>query len=139
MSELVLVRHGQARAFTQSPDQLSSAGWVQSRRLGRYWASAGVRWDAAFHGSLRRQRETYQAVAEEYRAANQPFPPAREEPGFNEYQVQDLLTAIASKPAKEDRTFLPLWEEWEQHREGENRLERPSHPVAKFCPGLHVR
>lgn len=78
MSTLVLIRHGQARAFEASPDQLSETGWEQARLLGKYWVKHGVKFDSAFHGSLRRQRETFHAVAEVHREAGIEFPAARD-------------------------------------------------------------
>lgn len=121
MSTLVLIRHGQARAFEASPDQLSEAGWEQARLLGRYWVKHGVKFDSAFRGSLRRQRESYQAVAEVHREAGAEFPEASELPGLNEYQVQDLLTAIAPRLAASDASFVPLWEAWQQGRDTPRR------------------
>ena len=121
MSTLVLIRHGQARAFDSSPDQLSETGWEQARLLGKYWVEHGVKFDSAFHGSLRRQRESYQAVADVHREAGIEFPTATELPGLNEYHVQDLLTAIAPRLAATDASFAPLWEAWQRGRETPHR------------------
>ncbi len=112
MSTLVLVRHGQARPFSESPDQLSELGWKQARVLGRYWADERVTFDAAYHGSLRRQRESCHAVEAEFRKAGLPFPGPLELPGLNEYGAQDLVTSIAPKLADRDTEFAPLWEAW---------------------------
>ncbi len=129
MSTLVLVRHGQARAFEATPDQLSDIGWEQARELGRYWVKHRVRFDAVFHGSLRRQCESYQAVAEVHCEAGVEFPVATQLPGLNEYQVQDLLTAIAPRLAETDESFAPLWEAW---RKGRDTPERNRYFQAMF-------
>ncbi len=112
MSRLVLVRHGQAEAFSDNPDRLSRLGWDQCLALGRYWLECGVSFDAAFHGSLRRQRESYEAARRAYRRAGAPFPRATEVAGLNEYSTQDLVTTIAPRIARADRAIAPLWDSW---------------------------
>lgn len=112
MSTLALVRHGQARAFSESPDRLSDLGWEQARLLGRHWIGNGARFDAAYHGSLRRQRESCEAVADEFRRAGVPFPRPQERPGLNEYAAQDLVAVIAPRVAGRDAGFARLWDAW---------------------------
>lgn len=126
MSTLVLVRHGQARAFSDFPDRLSGVGQEQARVLGRYWIEHGTRFDAAYHGTLRRQRESYEAVAGEFRRAGVPFPGPGVLSGLNEYSTQDLLTTIAPRVAETDTGFAPLWKTWRQERDGPGR-NRPFH------------
>lgn len=121
MSTLVLVRHGQAQAFQAEPDRLSEIGWEQARALGRYWAKRGVAFDAVFHGSLRRQRESCRAAAEAYRAAGLDFPPPTELAGLDEYRVQDMLTVLAPRLAEADDAFAPLWQAWRKGRETPQR------------------
>ncbi len=113
MSTLVLVRHGQAKPFTRSPDQLSQLGWEQARLLGRHWVERGVRFDAAYHGTLRRQRESCEAVAAAFRAVKLPFPEPRELDGLNEYQALDQIASIGPGLADRDAGFAPLWEAWQ--------------------------
>lgn len=124
MSALVLVRHGQARAFQAEPDRLSETGWEQARALGRYWAKRGAAFDAVFHGSLRRQRESCLAVAEAYQSAGPDFPAPTELPGLDEYQVQDMLTALAPRLAEANESFAPLWRAW---LKGRGTPERNKH------------
>ena len=124
MSTLVLVRHGQACAFTEEPDRLSSLGWQQSRRLGRYWVEHGVRFDAAYHGTLRRQRETFEAVSGEFKRAGRVFPQAEVLPGLNEYGTQDLVSVIAPRLADSDLEFAALWDAWQSGRQASDRNRR---------------
>ena len=123
MSTLVLVRHGQACAFSDDPDRLSELGWEQARILGRYWAARNTRFDAVFRGTLRRQRETLEAVAQEYRHQGVAFPEAVVLPGLNEYDAQDLVKDIAPRIAELDAAFSPLWTAWQAESGGpeENR------------------
>lgn len=112
MGRLVLVRHGQACAFTDDPDRLSETGWEQCRILGRYWKSRGIRFDLAFHGTLRRQRESYEAAAQGYGGRGANFPVATELPGLDEYEAQDVIAEIAPRLAAMDPSFAPLWQAW---------------------------
>ena len=123
MSTLVLVRHGQACAFSDEPDRLSELGWEQARILGRFWASRYTQFDAVFRGTLRRHRETLEAVAEEFRDQGVAFPEAVVLPGLNEYDAQDLVKVIAPCVAKQDAAFARLWTAWQVESGGpeENR------------------
>ncbi|MFH1985295.1 MAG: histidine phosphatase family protein [Pseudomonadota bacterium] len=56
------IRHGQARFGSSDYDRLSALGIEQSERLGKYFAETGVRFDAVYAGSHRRQLETAAAV-----------------------------------------------------------------------------
>src|SRR5438552_17169515 len=52
MSTLVLIRHGQARAFEADSDRLTDAGEEQARRTGEYLAESGIVFDEAYAGTL---------------------------------------------------------------------------------------
>ncbi len=112
MSILVLVRHGQAAAFSESPDRLTATGWEQARSLGRHWIEQNARFDAAYHGSLRRQRESCEAVEAEFQKAGVPFPETQVLPGLDEYGAQDMVASIAPRLAGQDPEFAPLWDAW---------------------------
>ena len=55
MSELFLVRHGQARLFTEDYDRLSDLGIGQAEALGHSWLEQGIRPDHVWTGTLKRQ------------------------------------------------------------------------------------
>src|SRR5437773_1127483 len=74
MSTLVLVRHGQARAFDADSDRLTEMGEEQARRVGQYFVQSGVELDEVCVGTLVRQRRTLELVAEAFAQANKPFP-----------------------------------------------------------------
>ncbi len=124
MSSLVLARHGQACAFTEEPDRLSPLGWEQAARLGRYWVAHGLKFDAVYHGTLRRQRETFEAVAEECKRAGHVFPEAEVLPGLDEYGTQDLVSVIAPRLADSDPQFAMLWNAWQSGRQAIDRNRR---------------
>lgn len=58
MSELILVRHGQASFGAQSYDKLSPLGIEQVQLLAQHWQDTGERFDQLYCGQLLRQRET---------------------------------------------------------------------------------
>ena len=61
MTELLLIRHGQANADATddaSYDRLSDLGRQQATWLGEWLAVTGQRFDRVVHGSLSRQRDT---------------------------------------------------------------------------------
>ena len=62
--ELWLVRHGQAAFASDNYDQLTDLGWQQARWLGEHLAAMEVSFDRIAAGTLRRQQETAQAIAE---------------------------------------------------------------------------
>ena len=58
MSELVLVRHGQASFGQASYDKLSQQGVQQVRLLCQHWQALGEEFDCLYSGTLQRQTET---------------------------------------------------------------------------------
>jgi len=58
LTTLHLIRHGQASAGTDDYDRLSDTGRAQARTLGAWWKSHGTSLDAAWSGTLLRQRDT---------------------------------------------------------------------------------
>ncbi len=87
---LFLVRHGQASFGAEDYDNLSSLGEKQSVRLGEYWRSKGLCFDAVLTGTLRRHAQTWAGIAQGAGYKN----PVRVWPGLNEYDSQALIAAI---------------------------------------------
>ncbi|WP_129642747.1 histidine phosphatase family protein [Peristeroidobacter agariperforans] len=92
MSTIYLVRHGQASFGTDNYDQLSATGREQVGQLGSYFAGLGERVDRIYSGSLRRQTETAEIIAESFADA---APPIALEPAFNEYDSDLILHTFA--------------------------------------------
>ena len=98
MGTLYLVRHGQASFGTDHYDQLSELGQRQSLRLGQYWRErSGVElaFDAVLTGTLARQVQTWQGIAE---GAQLTGVPCVEWPGLNEYDSHAVIAAIHPEP-----------------------------------------
>lgn len=88
MSELILVRHGQASFGKASYDKLSDTGIEQAKVLSRHWLATGERFDHAYCGTLLRQRET---VAELLPLVDGEPGAATIKPALNEYNGDPLM------------------------------------------------
>ncbi len=95
MSSVLLVRHGQASFGAADYDQLSELGQRQCHRLGQHLAERGQAFDALWMGSLRRHRQSAEAIA----AGIGGLPPAEVLPALNEYDSEALIAAML--PAEE--------------------------------------
>jgi broad specificity phosphatase PhoE len=93
---LLLVRHGQASAGTDNYDRLSERGWQQSRRLGSWLAATGHDFDAVVLGTMRRHRETFDAIAEGYVAADRTLAMPVLDPGLDEFDHHAVFDGFAS-------------------------------------------
>ncbi|NMM77282.1 histidine phosphatase family protein [Acidovorax sp. SRB_24] len=94
MGTLYLVRHGQASFGADDYDQLSALGRQQAVRLGEYWRSKAVPFDAVVTGTLRRHTQTLEGIAEGLQGAPAPL----QLPGLNEYDSLALIRAIHTEP-----------------------------------------
>ena len=99
MSELVLVRHGQATFGADTYDQLSELGFEQVRKLAAHWRETGESFDNLYCGSLRRQRET---AAELRGLVSDEGECPRIDPAFNEYDGDPLIRSYLHHFAVED-------------------------------------
>lgn len=95
MAAIYLIRHGQASFGAENYDELSPLGRRQATLTGEYLASTGVQFDAAYCGTLRRQRDTAELAL-----AAQPATPslsvdARLDEIRNDEHVEHLLPILA--------------------------------------------
>jgi broad specificity phosphatase PhoE len=58
MASIYLIRHGQASFGAENYDELSELGHLQARLTGEHLARTGVVFDAAYSGTLKRQKDT---------------------------------------------------------------------------------
>lgn len=102
MGEIYFVRHGQANSQhatdEASYDKLSELGHQQAAWLGDYFRSHEAPFDQVFSGTLKRQRQTAQAMG---------FAPDAQDVRLNEFDYYNLASAMAattghSAPAPED-------------------------------------
>ena len=99
MGTLYLVRHGQASFGSADYDKLSELGMRQSVRLGEWFAHKGIEFDAVLTGTLRRQIETLDGIAQGMAAKPEsaPLNPLRW-PGLNEYDSAAVIEAVHPHP-----------------------------------------
>jgi len=97
MSELFLVRHGQASFDADDYDQLSPLGYEQAEILADYWQSMTQRFVHSYSGSLKRQQQTAQRLAKQI---DSPTPDVLE--GLNEYSSHEILAAFREQHARAD-------------------------------------
>lgn len=86
MSELILVRHGQASFGADSYDKLSELGVKQVQVLAQHWQLLEEQFDVSYAGTMLRQRETANALQGRVKTAD-----TRIHSGLNEYNGEPLL------------------------------------------------
>jgi len=101
MSQLLLIRHGQASFGTDHYDRLSPIGDRQARLVGRQFAAAGLTFDAWIAGGLQRQQRTAELAAN----ALDHTPALTVDAGFNEYDGDALFRAFLPAVLDENPTI----------------------------------
>ncbi|GHF36727.1 broad specificity phosphatase PhoE [Deinococcus metalli] len=102
MSELLLVRHGQATPFEADTDRLSPLGEAQARAVGDALRADGVRPTHVLHGALVRQRRTADLAA----ALEWPAPAL--DARLSEYDGDGLVNVLAPLLAARDPVVARL-------------------------------
>ena len=100
MGNLYLVRHGQASFGADDYDVLSPLGHQQAERLGAYFKHKGICFEAALHGTLKRQIQTFQGICQSAGQALQALP----WPGLNEYDSHAVIATINPHPLEKPET-----------------------------------
>jgi broad specificity phosphatase PhoE len=99
---LYLVRHGQAGTREQY-DSLSDLGREQARLLGEHFRAQGIRFDAVYSGSLKRQRATAEATLGHVDAAGASN--VIVDPGWNEFDLAQVYSEYAPHLSATDDDF----------------------------------
>ncbi|HVW24700.1 MAG TPA: histidine phosphatase family protein [Polyangiaceae bacterium] len=113
MSTLLLIRHGQARAFDADSDRLTEKGVDQARRLGEFLVSAGVELDEVHVGTLERQRHTAALAGEAFAAADRAWPEPTVDARFDEYDAGGILGTLLPLLTERDPQVRKLSEEFQ--------------------------
>ncbi|GHJ60617.1 fructose 2,6-bisphosphatase [Nocardioides sp. OK12] len=115
MGVVLLVRHGQASFGADDYDVLSPTGWEQGRTLGRWLRERGVAPTGVVRGSMRRHRETLEALVE---GAGWSEPAAHDEDGrWDEFDHLAVVGAYPDLPEGElDRPAFQRVFELATHR-----------------------
>jgi broad specificity phosphatase PhoE len=85
MSEIFLIRHGQASFGQDNYDQLSPVGVRQAKIVARYLSKVAKPFDAVYSGKMKRQVKTAEELIENYRVKQVAVPQILPSMSFNEY------------------------------------------------------
>ncbi len=96
MSEIYLIRHGQAAFGTKDYDRLSPIGIRQAQIVGDHLAGLGIGFDALYSGRMKRQQDTALALIERCGGVLPNGGGLGIAPAFDEYDAGALLAARAS-------------------------------------------
>jgi broad specificity phosphatase PhoE len=121
MGRLLLIRHGQAAAFTDDSDRLTELGERQAAVLGEYFVAQRLQVDAVIKGGLRRHVQTEAGVAAAYQRAGLPWPKAHERPEWNEYDAGAIMSVLGSALRDADPQYAQLVAEFQGAFEGPER------------------
>jgi len=121
MSNLFLVRHGQASFLEKNYDKLSPKGETQSRMLGEYWVRHGLVFDQVFSGPRTRQRDTARLAGEAYVKAGLPWPEPTIIAGFDEFSAEAVIEQALPGLLESDPHVQTLHAEFEK---AESQAER---------------
>ncbi len=102
MSELILVRHGQASFGADSYDKLSEKGIEQVKILARHWRELDEQFDAIYSGTLLRQRETANELLSLVGTS------LVENPAFNEYNGDPIMRVYLRDHAADEGFEQPI-------------------------------
>jgi len=97
---LIAVRHGQASYAAADYDQLSEAGYEQSRRLGRWLLAHAARPERVVLGAMRRHLQTWEALREAYADASVELPQPEIDADLNEFDHRAVLDGYAREHAE---------------------------------------
>lgn len=118
MSQLLLIRHGQATPFEADTDRLSPLGEDQARAVGTFLLASGTLPSRVVHGPLLRQTRTAELAA---RAAGDGWPAPQTLPGLAEYDGDGLFRLLAPRLAEQNPEFAALSREAQERREFPDR------------------
>jgi broad specificity phosphatase PhoE len=121
MSNLFLVRHGQASFLEENYDKLSSRGEAQSCMLGEYWATHGITFDHVFSGPRSRQRDTARLAGKVYTKAGLPWPEPTIIEGFDEFNAEAVIEKALPGLLETDHHVKSLHADFEK---AESQAER---------------
>jgi broad specificity phosphatase PhoE len=100
MTEIYLIRHGQASFGQPAYDCLSSVGERQAELLGRHFANNGIRFDCIYSGALKRHLQTATIALRQMNGYN--AKDIRINDGFNEFGDSDILMNRLTAVIEED-------------------------------------
>ncbi|HPB83260.1 MAG TPA: phosphoglycerate mutase family protein, partial [Spirochaetota bacterium] len=90
MSDLLVIRHGQASFGKGNYDRLSETGEAQAVVAAEWLHGNGWRFDAVISGTLERQRRTAEIIRNVYAEKGAELPELEILPGFDEHATASV-------------------------------------------------
>ncbi|RPH51506.1 MAG: histidine phosphatase family protein [Desulfobacteraceae bacterium] len=101
MSELIMIRHGQASFGEKDYDRLSPAGINQAKLLARHLLNTKQAFDAVYCGTMERQKNTAKELIECFSNARIPVPDPVISADFDEYDSFSVWNSLVKPMLKE--------------------------------------
>ena len=101
MSDIYLIRHGQASFGEDNYDKLSPTGVRQAEILARHLAKAGKLFDAVYCGEMERQQKTAHEVIRYFSDSKLAIPRPIVSAAFNEYDSFSVWQALIPEMVEE--------------------------------------
>lgn len=102
MSEILMVRHGQASFGEKDYDRLSPAGINQAKLLARHLLNTRQTFDAVYCGTMERQKNTAKELTECFSNARIPVPDPVISADFDEYDSFSVWNSLVQPMLKEN-------------------------------------
>lgn len=115
MTELILIRHGQANSAGDNYDELTETGREQARRVGAWLEQSGYVFDKVLHGGLRRQAETLELIRETFKNAGKAVADAEIHPALAEFDLKIFYT-LAAEMRHGNEEFAEVLKAWNKAR-----------------------
>lgn len=97
-----MFRHGQASFGHDNYDQLSPTGYRQAQLVAEHLRDTGIAFDAVYTGTLARQKQTFQSMADVFAETNTPLSPPVEVADLNEYDSTGVWQHFYPTMAREN-------------------------------------
>jgi broad specificity phosphatase PhoE len=124
MSQLFLVRHGQASFLESNYDKLSPKGEAQARMLGDYWGQLKLAFDEVYSGPRVRQQETARIVGEAYNSSGLSWPELRVLPEFDEFDAELVIEKTLPALRESDEYIRALYGEFQSAQDRAEQFKR---------------
>jgi len=97
MSQLTVIRHGQASFFSEDYDQISSLGKEQAELLGHFLGERDRRFDEVYLGPRKRHRETFDSLRHAYRQTGHDLPEPVILDDLDEYGIDQFVRGVGEE------------------------------------------
>lgn len=115
MTELILIRHGQANSAGENYDELTDTGRQQAVKVGTWLASSGYSFDKVLHGGLKRQAETLELIQKEMHKTGHAIAEAEIHPALAEFDLKIFYT-LAAEMRHGNAEFAEVLKAWNKAR-----------------------